>query len=67
MQFDFNFAACDPKLSCDTTACYNDIEFTKAVINDVSEKYCIDLDSIHMTGYSNGGMFGYYAGIFIQY
>ena len=24
--------------------------------------YCIDMDSIHMSGISNGGMFMYYAG-----
>ena len=56
------FVACDPELSCDWTACYDDIEFTRAVINDVSQKYCIDMDSIHMSGLSNGGMFMYYAG-----
>jgi len=53
--------ACDGHNSCDVTHCYDDIEFTKAVIKDVTDKYCINLDSIHMTGYSNGGYFGYYA------
>jgi len=52
--------ACDPHNSCDASNCYDDIEFTKAVIKDVTERYCIDLDSIHWTGYSNGGMLGYY-------
>ena len=41
---------------------FDDIEFTRAVIKDVSQKYCIDMDSIHMSGISNGGMFLYYAG-----
>ena len=57
-----NFSACDPEISCDWTACYDDIKFTRAVIKDVSKKYCIDLDSVHMTGLSNGGMFPYFAG-----
>ena len=55
-------SACDPELSCDWTACYDDIEFARAVIKDVSQKYCIDLDSVHMSGLSNGGMFQYFAG-----
>ena len=53
---------CDSETSCDWTACYDDIEFTKAVINDVRNKYCVDDSSIHMTGISNGGMFMYYTG-----
>ena len=53
---------CDSETSCDWTACYDDIEFTKAVLNDILNKYCIDDFSIHMTGISNGGMFMYYAG-----
>ena len=27
----------------------------------VDENYCLDIDSIHMTGISNGGMYSYYA------
>ena len=53
---------CDSETSCDWTACYDDIEFTKAVLNDIRSKYCIDDSSIHMTGISNGGMFMYYTG-----
>ena len=55
-------SVCDSVTSCDWTACYDDIEFTKAVINDVRSKYCIDDSSIHMTAISNGGMFMYYTG-----
>ena len=56
------FVACDPISSCDLYSCYDDVEFTKAVINHVSASYCIDLDSIHLTGISNGGQFSYFAG-----
>ena len=54
---------CNSETSCDWTACYDDVEFTKAVLNDIRSKYCIDDFSIHMTGISNGGMFMYYTGI----
>ena len=60
-----NFLACDEQLSCDFSACYDDLEFTKRVVNDVSKMYCIDEDSIHMSGISNGGMFMYYAGTYV--
>jgi len=53
--------SCDESNSCDFSACYDDIEFTKVVVDDVSKMYCIDMDSIHMSGISNGGMFMYYA------
>ena len=59
------FLACDEQLSCDFSACYDDLEFTKRVVNDVSKMYCIDEDSIHMSGISNGGMFMYYAGKYV--
>ena len=26
----------------------------------VNDNYCLDMNSIHMTGISNGGMFSYY-------
>ena len=60
-----NVLACDEQLSCDFSACYDDLEFTKRVVNDVSKMYCIDEDSIHMSGISNGGMFMYYAGKYV--
>ena len=74
MKYHFNFqiktfnwriyvTVCDSETSCDWTACYDDVEFTKAVLNDIRSKYCIDDFSIHMTGISNGGMFMYYTGI----
>ena len=52
---------CDPINSCDWTACYDDIVFVREVVNFVDENYCLDMNSIHLTGYSNGGMFSFYA------
>ena len=31
------------------------------MLDYVKENYCVDGDSVHMTGFSNGGMFLYYA------
>ena len=52
---------CDTINSCDWTACYDDTVFMRAMVDYVNDKYCLDMDSIHLTGYSNGGMFSYYA------
>lgn len=51
---------CDEDTSCDWTSCYDDIGFMDAVIQDVAEEYCIDLDHVHLSGISNGGMFAYF-------
>ena len=47
--------------SCDWTACYDDITFVRAMVDYVRDNYCLDTKSVHLTGYSNGGMFSYYA------
>ena len=52
---------CDTINSCDWTSCYDDTVFVRAMVDYVSDMYCLDMDSIHLTGYSNGGMFSYYA------
>ena len=52
---------CDPVNSCDWTACYDDIFFVRELVKFVDENYCLDMNSIHLTGYSNGGMFSFYA------
>ena len=31
------------------------------MVDYVNDMYCLDMESIHLTGYSNGGMFSYYA------
>lgn len=51
---------CDPMNSCDWTSCHDDIVYTKAVIDIIADNYCVDRDSIHQSGVSNGGMFSYY-------
>jgi poly(3-hydroxybutyrate) depolymerase len=52
---------CDAVNSCDVASCYDDEAFTRAMIQYVRDNYCLDEDSIHITGYSQGGMFSYYA------
>ena len=52
---------CDTVNSCDFTACLDDIAFVRAVVDHVRDNYCLDADSVHLTGISNGGMFSYYA------
>lgn len=47
---------CDDSSSCDWTTCYDDLEFLKLVIETVKDDWCVDLDQMHMTGISNGGM-----------
>ena len=46
--------------SCDWTTCYDDIGFIDYVIKDVSNNWCIDMNMIHLSGISNGGMFAYF-------
>ena len=50
---------CDPKNSCDWSHCFDDEVFVRAMVEYVKENYCLDIDSIHMTGISAGGQFSY--------
>ena len=52
---------CDADSSCDWTSCHDDLAYTRAVVEAVAAAWCLDLDSLHMSGMSNGGMFSYYA------
>ena len=52
---------CDAANSCDFTACLDDLAFVRALVDHVRDNYCLDEDSVHLTGISNGGMFSYYA------
>ena len=52
---------CDAANSCDFTACLDDLAFVRALVDHVRDNYCLDADSVHLTGISNGGMFSYYA------
>ena len=51
---------CDENTSCDYSSCFDDIGFIDFVIQDIADKHCIDMDQMHLSGYSNGGMFAYY-------
>ena len=35
--------------------------FVRAMVDYVKDNYCVDAGSVHMTGFSNGAMFLYYA------
>jgi len=50
---------CDPEEACDWTSCYDDVVFTKQLLEEISSQWCVDLSSIHMSGVSNGGMYIY--------
>ena len=50
---------CDEWTSCDWQSCYDDVGFIRFVIQTVKDQWCIDENQMHMTGYSNGGMFSY--------
>ena len=39
--------------------CYDDTAFVRAIYDYVRSHYCVDIDSVHMSGSSNGGMFAY--------
>lgn len=52
---------CDEATSCDWSSCYDDIGFIDFVIQDASQRFCLDLDQLHLSGVSNGGMFAYFA------
>jgi len=51
---------CDSMTSCDWTSCHDDIAFTRALVDYMSENFCLDRSSFHQSGVSNGGMFSYF-------
>jgi len=53
--------SCDRTNSCDWTSCHDDIIYTRTLVSRVEDMVCVDLDSVHQTGWSNGGMFSYFA------
>ena len=57
---------CDEMYSCDWTSCYDDLGFIRILIEMIKEDWCIDETHIHMSGYSNGGMFSYYVATHTQ-
>ena len=52
--------SCNPWGSCDWAPCSDDVGFLEYILEEVNMQWCIDLDSMHMTGVSNGGMISYY-------
>lgn len=52
---------CDSLHSCDFSTCHDDIGFIGLLIRTLSDQYCVDMDHVHMTGLSNGGMFAWHA------
>lgn len=48
---------------CDWTTCRDDGEFVGAVMDAIEAVYCVDLDRVFGTGYSNGGMMAYELGM----
>lgn len=51
---------CDPNYSCDFASCYDDVYFTRKIVDYVSTNFCLDQASVHHSGISNGGLFSYY-------
>ena len=45
--------------SCDWTSCHDDLAYTETVLYQVLSSYCVDMDSLHFSGWSNGAMFIY--------
>jgi hypothetical protein len=41
--------------------CVDDVAFVDALLDTLSETYCLDLDRLYATGFSNGGMFAWQA------
>ena len=54
------FFSSDSKTSCDWSSCYDDVGFLEFLIERIGSRWCLDLDSIHLSGISNGGMFAYF-------
>ena len=56
----YSCPACDENYSCDWTSCSDDIGFVEFFQNKITETWCVDLDQMHLSGFSNGGIFSYY-------
>ena len=54
------FFPSDSKTSCDWSSCYDDVGFLEFLIERIGSRWCLDLNSIHLSGISNGGMFAYF-------
>ena len=56
----FSCPTCDENYSCDWTSCSDDIGFVDFIQQKIIDTWCVDLDSMHLSGFSNGGIFAYY-------
>jgi poly(3-hydroxybutyrate) depolymerase len=45
--------------SCGWSTCYDDATFVSNLLDYISNKICMDLDSVFLLGFSNGGMVSY--------
>ena len=45
--------------TCDIRTCYDEVAFIRAIVEYVRNSYCLDVNSVHMSGSSNGGMLAY--------
>ena len=46
--------------SCDFSSCTDDIGYVDFLMQKITEEWCIDLEHLHMSGISLGGMFQYF-------
>ena len=51
---------CNAAHSCDWSSCYDDLGFLEFLIDLIGQNYCLDLNHIHLSGISNGGMLAYF-------
>jgi len=50
---------CDPVWGCNFASCMDDRAFVKAMLAQLVATLCVDLDQIHLTGISAGGLMAY--------
>ena len=48
---------CGEPRECDWCSCHDDVGFVAALLDEIQDSYCVDLDRVYATGISNGGMF----------
>jgi len=63
---DFCYASCEARPQrcdrCDWTTCVNDVGFVEGLLHALEATYCLDLNRLYATGFSNGGMFSWQVG-----
>ena len=47
------------QFTCERRGCYDEEAFIRAIVDYVGDNYCLNANSVHMTGSSNGGMLTY--------